>query len=175
MRCRAHCSAVCQLPHLPSALEERRGRARWGFVEAGAASAQQAFLKGWRAGLEELWAGEGGPGCWQREKVWWVLTSHRVWPSLVWKRERFTHPPNSPDLLFASPPTRSPRGFASNFAANKLWTGNALLFPAHLPSPEMARAALPSVLCNFALILLSPAPEQTCPHTVHFKKRNLGP
>ena len=74
-----------------------------------------------------------------------------------------------------SPPTCSARGFASNFAANKLWTGNALLFPAHLPSPEMARAALPSVLCNFALILLSPAPEQTCPHTVHFKKRNLGP
>ena len=158
MRCRAHCSAVCQLPHLPSALEERRGRARWGFVEAGAASAQQAFLKGWRAGLEELWAGEGGPGCWQREKVWWVLTSHRVWPSLMWKRERFTHPPNSPDLLLTSPPTRSPRGFASNFAGNNEVMDRQhphLPTPPPLPSYPPLRwtklsfsgwAALPSVL-----------------------------
>lgn len=69
--------AVCQLPHLPRALEQRRGRRGRGFVEGQQGVCPQTCCRAVRAGL---WVEEGrtdlpsGPGCWWPEKVWWGLT-----------------------------------------------------------------------------------------------------
>ena len=124
------------------ALERRRGRQGQGFVEGAAASPQQAFLKGC---ARRSLGGEGGtdlpsgPGCWWRAHQ--ATVRGHPWCGKV-----------SASLILlmlqtsssSSSPTRSARGFASNFAGNKEVMDRQrppLPSPPPLPtSPPLSRA-----------------------------------
>lgn len=157
-----------------------------GVCGRGSMGPQQTFSEGRSCVTESLGRGKGGdrlavgPGtggeltqATRARSSWYGTVGASLHPAL-------------PGPLCPSLPAAQPRGFASDFAGNKevMDRLSALSHPSlPLPtSPSLRQAerlfsgpASPFHLCSvISLSFYKSCLEQTCPHTVHFKKKKPG-